>query len=63
MPIEAIGGRLLEPYDPLDMPPVVRVVASCGQNLYLFQMIRQIDKIPRRDAIAANKRLFGLSFH
>jgi hypothetical protein len=48
---------------PSSMPIRARVVASCGQNLYLFQMIPQIDKIPRRDAIAANKRLFGLSFH
>jgi hypothetical protein len=41
----------------------VEVVASYGHFLYLFQMIPQIDKIPRRDAIAANKRLFGLFFH
>jgi flagellar biosynthesis protein FliP len=48
---------------PFARTPESQVVASCGQFLYLFQMIPQIDKIPRRDAIAANKRLFGLSFH
>src|SRR5262245_24578068 len=34
----------------ISLPPIESVtVATHGQNLHLFQMIRGIDKIPRRD--------------